>query len=213
MPPKRGRGPAKKYYVKRRRYNRRKLMRARVGSLRSSRRPYFYKQSFKLATLQWPTGTTPGTAPGLAYTFNITQLPNRSAFETLYDEYKICAVKFKYYPTSSTSYPGNVSYLIHSVIDYDDANVETTVDQMYQYQTLKTHRGMSIWSRYLKPRFNMGISGFTTGGSSKRGWIDLALPAVQHYGVKLFCEYPEGLSQGQNASIIVTMYVAFRSVR
>lgn len=211
----------RKYPVRRRRRPifRKRIYKRRYPRRLNSRKPYLYKQKQSLQNLGWPTGATPGTAPGISFTFEVLNLPNISAFQALYDEYKLCAIKFMYMPTSNSSSPSEPTYLMHNVIDYDDAVNLTSIAQAEQYQTHRVYPGTRTWTRYFKPRY-AGAATTTTGGTalasmSRRGWLDMtnAGISVAHYGIKIFCDYPEPLLQQQNAQTYATFYVMFRSVR
>jgi hypothetical protein len=187
--------------------------------MRSSRTPYFIKQTDYITTLNWPVGSTPGSNPGYGYSFQVNTLPQWSAFATLYDEYKLCAVKFRYISAINTAGPDNPTYMIHTAIDYDDAGAPTSADQIRNYQTYKVFRGTQSWSRYWKPRFTGAaittVAGTTLASSSRRGWLnsDSNGASVSHYGIKLFVDYIEPLVNAQSAQIEVTQYVSFRNVQ
>lgn len=165
-----------------------------------------------------------GVAGGQGFSFQVSDLPNITEFENLYDQFRINKVKFQLIPRFSessivgtTSSPTSQMGLgnLWSVIDYDDKNVPTNVTDLLQYQTLKRTQFNKTHTRAFVPActpeiYSTGVT--TTYGIKKRQWIDMAAPQTQHYGVKVWYDGNPG-----TATIVydlVVMYnVSFKGVR
>lgn len=199
---------------RKRRVMRRRVFRPRRG-LRNVRRPYYYKQMLKAASLSFPAGAAPPT-PGIGYSFNIASLPNVATFAALYDEYRIAAVKVRFVSLSSQTVPGNVCGVMYHALDYDDAAVPT-IGSITSLQTCKATPSNRSFVRYFKPKVQTATfvgAGSAVTGSPHRGWINFTSTGqtVLHYGLKVFMDYPSLTTNSQDYSIIVTYYLAFRNV-
>lgn len=154
-----------------------------------------------------------GTDTFGAIQFTLNQLPNYTEFAQLYDQYKIKGVKVKLVPKYNSvdiSSPGSTQLL--TVLDYDDANAPTAVNDLLQYQNMKMTTSNRIHSRYLVPRCNTEVSNATLGAASapKVQWIDCGYPTVLHHGIKYGVIAP---AQDTKFDLYVTYYLAFKNVR
>lgn len=166
-----------------------------------------------------PTGTN-----GFGFLFMLSQLDQVATFGDLFDQYKINKVVIKLMPrTQNTHAPGTAvgtcpSYF-YSTIDYDDANVPTTLAELREYErcrVISTTDGKSH-SITIKPRIAMAaFSGaFTSYANKGNQWIDCASTGVQHYGWK--CIFPPAGTGNAVGSVsydtMLTFYLSFRNVR
>lgn len=123
-----------------------------------------------------------------ALQFQLSDLPNSGEFTSLFDQYRFQQVIVRFVPVSSQS-TGNAFHLMPllTVIDYDDANVPSTLDILRQYGTLSiVPSGTITHVRTLVPKLSLEVYGTGIGSSfsSSRVWLDSASPSVPWYGVK-----------------------------
>lgn len=179
-------------------------------------------------TLAAAPGSTVYLALALAHQVN--DLPGYTEFLTLYDRYKIVGVLVKMTNNntggsgaapSGVQYP-NPSCLVHTVVDYDDANspagTSGGVQVLQQYQNYKLWNlqdtRQSTFKRFYRPRAAAAIysGAFTSYANIKAPWIDSNSPSVQHYGLKMIFEC---INNSTTASEIfihceLTYYLRFR---
>jgi len=131
-----------------------------------------------------------GTAAGnvtAGIVFKLANLSNVTAFQSLFDQYRICAVDFVLRPrcnsfvaTASSSPPP-----LYLVIDYDNSGSFSSVSQALEYSTCSIVEVYQSVRRAFQPRFALAAyQGAFTGYSSQTGWIDCAYPSVEHYGIR-----------------------------
>lgn len=136
-----------------------------------------------------------------AFQFKLSDVPNSSEFTTLFDSYRIMAVKFTMIPTftyveANTAAPVGAGSLnescpqIYTVIDRDDVTALSTVTDYMQYDTYKMHRGNKVITRYIKwPRIQLagnvnGASALGFQGRPKQ-WLDCNSNNIPHFGIKV----------------------------
>ena len=150
-----------------------------------------------------------------SYAFQLSALANASEYTVLYDMYKISAVKWTLMPRGNSAEAGtnNNNTKIMTVLDYDDDNTPTSVDQLCQYESVKTTNLSRDHSRYLKPKFARAIykTAVTTGYGVGTGWIDCDSTDVPHYGIKY--ALLRTTSGTVTYDLKVTYYLQFKGVR
>lgn len=194
----------------------RKMMRRNRLAKRLMPRVHYFKRSIFIPTAYQTsvTGDTFGS-----YMFALNNLPNFSEFTTLFDQYKILGGKWTLIPKSTEANVGSGAVAssefnsIMSVLDFDDNNPPSSINDLVQYQSYRVTRGNKVHSRYLKPCavqafYNSPIS--TAYGPKRNVWIDINNAGVPHYGIK-YC-IP------QTASVIkydakVDIYFACKNLR
>jgi hypothetical protein len=144
---------------------------------------------------------------------NSTQV---SQFVALFDQYMIVSMQIDFRPRVTSFLQGTVpSGMLFTVLDFDDANLPTSTNQLEQYATCKitplTKRVRISLKPYFATAANSQISGNVLAKPC-RGWIDAAYTDVLHYGVKI------GLSQGvagalQTYDAIITTVLKWRKIR
>lgn len=168
--------------------------------------------------------------------FTLDMLPDFSEFTTLFDMYKISAIKFRLTPyanqapvqTSSAAGTSNqsVSGFVHTILDYDDSTApnpsKAGIDSIRQFESYKCRQlfqpGTAV-DRYFKPRIatpGYGGSVFTSFINQKAPWIDCNSGNVEHYGVKGIIQIfqPIALVDAHYwFKVEVTAYLAFRNPR
>jgi len=184
------------------------------------RRPkiYNFKRTCELQNIQ----TQSGIAPQLfSYQFKLSDLVNNNEFSNLFDQYRIKGVRLTFYPTMNVSYSAVAPLCeFYTVLDYDDASIPGSLNDVLQYQTLRRSYFNRPHKRYLKPlAVQSGVyqsTGVTTGYRSlpSSTWFDIAYPDIVYYGVKggLTCS-DSTLMPKMSIRVTATYYFQVRMVR
>lgn len=211
------------FYRRRRSTRRRPLIRRRrrvmtrrsrrIGYLRKTNVHHF-KRTFTGNTVI--SGTSAGFS-GYGLTFDL--LPNYTEFTALFDCYRINKILIKWVPNHNSSEMGSSAYLpeFYSVIDPTDASAPASLNEMYEYQTLKMTRGNQIHKRIWRPTVVGALkeTNQTSAYDSQpkwRQWISTAQPDVLHYGIK-FASGPTNSSGDCKWTPYVTYYFSCKSVK
>lgn len=155
------------------------------------------------------------------YRFELNDVPDTADFTDLFDQYRFRAVKIEFRPRFNFSNPGSVTAnrlpRFYSVIDYDDNNVPTLINQLREYQTCKETRWDQDHVRCIAPHMALGAldnTGITSLANVKAKWLDLAYLVVSHYGIKVAIEGGvAGQTNLQTWSVDVEYFLEFRQVR
>lgn len=160
-----------------------------------------------------------------AIVFSLAQVPNHTEFTSLYDQYKISAVKVRIMPRFNSVEPSDAGTSglfpyngqLFTAIDYDDSGI-SSVNDILQYQNCKTTRLTSIHQRYFKPAARgivQDITGAATARMPIKGFIDSADDQVLHYCLKY--SIPQFTNAAESAllkfDVITTYYLAMKNVR
>lgn len=197
-----------------------RMGRSRIG--RPIRQPVqFFKRTQYISSA---ISVAPNPVPGFrfgAYSFNLAGVPGNADFVTLYDQYKINFIKWTLIPrwTSVEMNPTtgslNNSTSVMTVLDYDDVNTPTSIDQLTQYQNLRMTRGGTVHKRAFKPRMlqNVYRGALLPDGhaSVKSQWNDVTYTDVVFYGVKYAIQ--ENANLGQEFDLKIDYYLAMKNVR
>jgi hypothetical protein len=153
--------------------------------------------------------------------FTLGNLGNSASYAAIFDQYKIVAASVTFTVQNGPGYQANTASNIvlprlWTCIDYDDANVPTSVNYVQQYSScMLTPPGTGV-TRLLQPHVALAAySGtFTSYANMEDQWVDIASTAVQHYGIKWALE-AGGVAQTilQLVNYEVTLWVKFRSTR
>jgi len=134
------------------------------------------------------TSTTAAVHTGLA--FKLSDCFDASEIASVFDQYRLDRVDIKMLPNvtesiSSTSILGRN----YTVIDFDDANALTSLTDYGDYSSARTWAVTDPMQLTLVPHYAVGAySGvFSSFANRRPGWIDIASPGVEHYGVKVGC--------------------------
>lgn len=217
----------------RRKYRRpvRRYKRKVVKKIRRTRRYYNFTRHWTAPGITIQSGNSRTYASDV-HTFALDQLPTFSEFINLYDQYRICAVKMKIFPsfnmnqvTGTAALANGITDLgrVWTVIDHDDDTAfpasAAGLDAIREYQNVKCTRGNRIHSRYFKPSCLTDIqdSGGATAAAPKfKQWISTQNPSVPHYAIKIF--YDSDVSNG-SAFTVGTLrleckfYLQFKNVK
>ena len=154
------------------------------------------------------------TTTNQAYNFSLNDLPNSSEFTSLFDMYKINAVKITFSPQMTENIslsPLNNAFAssrFFSAIDYNDSTAPTSTDELRQYSTCKMTPLLKKHTRMIfKPKI-LDSSSYTLST-----WIASSSPSTNYFGLKVSVEPFEG-------STITTMiykieckfYMSFKNV-
>lgn len=188
----------------------RRRFRNRVRYNKRGQKLYLFKRfvDFGLLNVQSLTPTFQ------ALTFRLNQLPNSGEFTALYDEYRINAVKISFIPQQTQSVsigsinnPSNVRFF--SAIDYNDAGLPTSVDDLRQYQTAKYTSIFRTHKRYIyKPKI------VDNSSTVRTAWIATTSPATLHYGLKIAVEpMLSSTTTSLDFRVECKFYMSFRQVK
>jgi len=193
-----------------------------------------YLDNFAVTTTIGAGLTTYGA---IVCSFRLADVVSYTEFTQLYDQYKILGVKVRMIPfqtvaataAAPSSAAGQPAFLIHSVVDYDDADLpvasNTGVDNFRQYPNYKVKNVFSRMggaiSRFLRPKlrglvYKSGEASAPTTGyqSLKASWLDCDNPDPPHYGLKYIIEC---ISGGSVATMMFKMdctwYLQFKNPR
>jgi hypothetical protein len=153
------------------------------------------------------------------YNFKLTDLSNHSDLESVFEQYKIDAIRmtirslnasFGLYTNSTTSLAD-----IYSVIDYNDSTAFGATADAREYENCMTLMPGESCVRVFKPKAALAAydGTFTGYASALNSWIDTTSNAVQFYGVKLAIGHDSvGQTTHQQWEIEFEYFVSFRSV-
>lgn len=164
----------------------------------------------------WIASSTTADIP-INASFSLGDLTNSSEFTSLFDQYKLKAVKFellpKYSQSLSTTGVGTVLQpQICSVIDYDSSPLLTMADAV-QYESYKITRGHQVHKRYVRPQVSLNLlsaTGANVRAPTRNMWIDCSATNVLYRGVL-------GVITQANINVLydlrMTYYLQFKNVR
>lgn len=172
---------------------------------------------FLASTTTVGAGVTYG---GASLYITVGDMPDYTAFQGMFDRYRIRGVGVKIIPYTTQSLAQETggsnpssSVIIHSVIDYDDSNTpaasDAGVNQLREFESYKVQNmntGKGFFKRYFKPRQALATyaGAFTSYANSKAMWNDWNSPSVQHYGLKFIMET-------FNPNVAATTYAWFKA--
>lgn len=145
--------------------------------------------------------------------FALSDLANYTEFTSLYDQYKIRAIKFSLIPRVTEADTSQSVPTVSTCIDFDDNTAPSSIDDMVQYQNFKMTRGNKIHNRYWKPAvssmaWNSGVG--TAYTVSKNLWIDVGSSGIPYFGIK-GCIQQSAVAQ--TFDLKVDYYMMFKNVR
>ena len=154
------------------------------------------------------------TAQG--FNFSLTDVPNYSDFTNLYDQYKICAVHVKFYPsqtqtiTLNTLERANACARFLSAIDLNDSTAPLTADEVRQYETCEVTSILETHERFIKHPLYQNSSGQNTGD-----WVATSSPSLNWNGLKIFIEpcNATGTSTTLTYHLEMIYYLCFKNIK
>lgn len=208
-------------HVLRRRFPKRRTFRRKARFAPRRYRRTVHSQVSKFRRGAWPVEFTISLAAGVplwhggSASFSLNLSAGYNELTTLYDQYKIAAVKVRFIPRfynwvlSSTLAEAPRCYYC---IDYDDQATPASEDEMLQRSNCKVFKAWRGFSVYFKPSADMTLWNTSTTSAYGRGyqpWIDCDNAAVPHYGLKWGMYHP-GDSSGSATpywDLHVTYYI------
>jgi len=117
--------------------------------------------------------------------FTLNSISGVTAYQDLFDQYAIVAAVVRVFPDSSNNIYTNTGLLL-TVIDYDDSNTPTSLNNLRDYSTLVETKANVGQTRVIYPQLaEASYSGAFTSFVGTRAWCDIASPSIQHYGIKI----------------------------
>ena len=163
---------------------------------------YNFKRSWNAGT----GSTVALTSTLYATNFSLNDIPGYLEFTSLFDYYKINAVRFRLLPfqtesnsTGTVNNAGNVP--IFSVVDTSDATAPASVEELCEYQDHKItnlYNGLDV---YFKPKFADATS------AVRGGWVACSNPSLNWNGFK-FAIPPT--TNSMVYYLVWTFYVSFK---
>lgn len=193
------------------------IRRRRAGALR--RQVHSFKRVVDLGSYTAYTTSLASNPIAKTFSFSLDDLPNKSEYGALYDQYKLNGVSLKIIPKAqafqgaSTGTINSIGYNpCMTVIDYDDADTPASKEVLLQYGTCKYTGPNRTHTRFIKPKIKVPAwvsSTSSFGYSSDRAkWIDMSNQTVQHYGIKWWVDAPL-LGSTSESSITYTVMATY----
>lgn len=207
-------------------FRRRRVRRIPRPRISSPNKTYSFKQKSQLNALTAVAGTT----TGFGYTFQLSDTSggNLTAFNSLYDQYRINCVVITFYPQNTMSFapPSGTDFgmpEIYTVIDYDTATPpsgSTVITQLTAYNSCRQQLFNRPHSRKIKPMplytattLVGAAPGATCGNASRKTWLNVSNNVIQYFGIRgaITNANPSNLP-AMSINIVVTYYLQFRNV-
>lgn len=147
--------------------------------------PYKFSRSFDLGDMARPSATD----QGFAFPFALNQLPNASDFTNLFDRYRINKIDLTFtWTLGDVRATGGVLHpIIYVYMDDDDSAIPIAKTEVFERQAMQRfsfNETRSTLTTSIVPRWIQSRGGVSTNLAPRGSWIDMATPAVQHYGIK-----------------------------
>jgi len=173
-------------------------------------RTYSFRQTCSYASFGLSMVTQTAGAVAIA----LSNFPNASAFESLFDQYRFEQITVRFVPQGKIPLStGNFSPLI-TVLDYDDAATPSSLQYVQSYDNAQETPIGDYVERTLVPRLAVALysgTAFTSYGSARQ-WVDCNSDTVPWYGVKYWVSLA-GANITNFYSIEVEADLSFRHVR
>lgn len=149
--------------------------------------------------------------------FQLVDVAAHTDFTTLFDMYKIKAVKVTFTPqmtqnVSTTTFNNPyASARFYSAIDYNDSTVISSADEIREYKSCKWTSILKPHVRYIKRPQIQDRGGTYSAGSP---WINCTAPTQAYYGLKIFLESTDATNTADLIfSTQIKFYLAFKNVK
>lgn len=180
---------------------------------------YLCTKRYLANTVATGNDTIPGNGGG--YFFKLTDLTNYTEFTSLFDQYMIVGIQYRFVMRLNPDFNTTSSFkgvypIIRWVHDHDDSSAPGNASELYQYPYMKefnfsTDKNVTRWF-YLKPALANEVFGtaLATAYAPKwRQWCDNAYPGIQHYGLRW---YYDNLYAGQTLTLECKYILKFKGV-
>lgn len=215
--------PPKRNY--RRKNRRRRYKKKRRGIFnKSPNTGYFYVKQKAIQDIDVPATTPGGVHTGLL-TFKLSDLPQKTAWSTVFDQFRIVGVQCKFIATGNTAGSAfNNQQILYTSVDLDGGGLPVSEAEMIQRANVRSRvltaggNNPQIHKHYLRPRWaNELYSGGVLPAYSlgnRASWLDMATAQdATHYGLIYQFATPSGLANPADYRIEKTFYVQFRKVQ
>lgn len=165
------------------------------------------------------TGYTGNTAGDTGYQlgFSLGQVPNFTEFTSLFDMWRIVQVDFHMFPAINSgdlngATTNIVGGLVAIAVDYDDATVPASFNQMLEKQDVQIYSPYEQVHLSFKPRTTAQLtSGGSLGTAMQGQWVDCANTSVVHYGIKFSIQ--DSANNFQIYTVVADCHFEFKDVR
>jgi len=158
--------------------------------------------------------TSAATPVNGAINFAYSQLTQQASLTAIFDQYRLAMVEVTFQPEISITAPSQAPPLLFTVVDLDDSATITTA-QYKEYpgcqETMAIRRHKHTFVPHIAVAAYSGA--FTSFKNEPAPWIDVASPAVQHYGVKYGFSAEPSAATAFGYAIKVRYHFQFRNVR
>jgi hypothetical protein len=156
----------------------------------------------------------------VSYAFCLNDLDQSSAFISLFDQYRIDALKFSIVPTANSYQATDLTNTrfsqMYIVVDYDDAVNLASPGAARSYDNcIELQPGESL-ERTFQPRAAIAAYAGAFNNYANFGglWIDTSSSGALHYGLKLIINQAvSGQTILQSWRISVEYFITFRSIK
>jgi len=154
-----------------------------------------------------------------AIPFRLDDIPQVATYAALFDRYKIKKVIVHFKPmfnvgdvkTDQSAIGFPQTFL--TTIDYDDANVPTSLDVVRDYQMCREHNFYKPFSIELTPKIAISAYNGSFGAfANTSSYIDIASANVQHYGIKGALSVAQS-TIGQAWTVSAEYIIDFKNIR
>lgn len=150
-----------------------------------------------------------------AYNFSLNDVGNYTEFTNLYDQYKICGIRVRFFPkqTQVTSLdlatqPRNARIL--TAIDYTDSTAPISMQEVRDFETCQVNSIVDLVDRYIKsPKYTLSSNIVTDD------WVPTSNATVNWQSLKYAIE-PIGstsATRSQEWSVDATFYMCFKNIK
>lgn len=166
------------------------------------------------------------------YTFTLSQVPNYGELTSLFDQYKISALKYTFRPrydgfmgndTVDTVLPGVTNqgkthvHIVNdpkSTISPGGVYNSTTLNSFFEQGRVKTRGGNRAFSVYFKPCVANDADGVNIAQYVRAPWLNTSTNAIVHRGFHIFLQDINLTGVfGQSYDVFVTPYMKFKNMR
>lgn len=151
-----------------------------------------------------------------AYSHALSDLPNYTEYQTVFDEYRFVAIKYTFccsqvVNTFSTA-PATVSVpTLVTCLDTDDASPPSSASLLSHDTAIIHGPTTKAMTRWVQPEAALAAYQGTFAGyaAKSRQWIQTVSSGVQHYGMKLGL-YNNSSASSYNMLVFAQYYLEFR---
>lgn len=166
------------------------------------------------------------------YVFNMDQLPNVGELRSLFDQYKVCALKYTFRPrfdgfmgndTVDTTLPGITNQgmtMLHicndpaSTITPSGTYSSTTLNNFFEQGRVYTRKGNVPVTVYFRPRVPDDADGVNISQYVKAPWLNTSTTSINHRGFHIFAQDINLTgAHGQSWDVYVTPYILLKNIR